>query len=94
MNQTYYASEGADEALQRILNPDNACVVKEGAICLSMGEGCSDYEISFQRCDTYAKIISWVNHLSRTNWVTMDQIHRFIEAACAKHNLDPDASKN
>ena len=60
-------------------------VASKNYITLKIGY---NYDIELSRCDTTEKILSWVLHLSRKNWMTGDMIHDFITTACDKHNLD------
>ncbi len=47
------------------------------------------YDIKLNRCDTKAKILDWVCHLSEKTWVTKKTITDFIDAACSAHGINP-----
>lgn len=50
------------------------------------------YDIDLHRCDTAPKIISWLLHLSKKNWVTPTMLHDFAVLACKKAGVEIDWS--
>ncbi|MDA3897497.1 MAG: hypothetical protein PF482_15280 [Desulfobacteraceae bacterium] len=47
-----------------------------------------DYPIEKKRCNTPAKILSWILHLSEKNWIDNDTIHDFTKAAMSHANIE------
>lgn len=47
-----------------------------------------EYNIALDRCDTHAKLLSWVHHLMEKTWMDPGVTRRFIEKACAHHGLE------
>lgn len=48
-----------------------------------------DYYIAWERCNTFAKITTWVLHLSeKTEWVSTAMLGEFVETAMRYHRLD------
>lgn len=46
------------------------------------------YHIEKSRCDTHAKILGWVQHLSHKNWVTTKILGDFVSIAQGENNLE------
>lgn len=49
----------------------------------------NEYWIEKDRCDTYPKIVSWVEHLSGKQWITGELINEFVVKACHNAGLNP-----
>ena len=46
------------------------------------------YTITYERCDTSEKVLSWVVHLADKTWVTKDLIQEFIVSATKRIGFD------
>lgn len=46
------------------------------------------YPIEFNRCDTPVKILEWVRHLCKKQWVTREHIAYFVSQATSHHNIN------
>ena len=61
--------------------------VKEDHIVINVSY---EYNIALSRCDTAAKLLHWVWHLTEKTWMTNDVMRRFIEVACRENNIVMD----
>jgi hypothetical protein len=43
------------------------------------------YEIEESRCNTAAKLVDWVAHLSEKTWMTTDHVEQLIELVAIHH---------
>lgn len=59
-------------------------VVVEGNFIVLNGH----YDIEKSRCDSPAKILEWVDHLSEKNWVDKELLRDFIAEAALLNNLE------
>lgn len=48
------------------------------------------YEITLDRCDTHAKILSWIVHLADKTWVNPEIMRRFALLSAGQHGLEID----
>src|SRR5206468_3710987 len=46
------------------------------------------YEVTFTRCDTPEKILSWVAHLSEKSWMTAETLGEFVIEASGRVGVD------
>jgi len=46
------------------------------------GQGSYQYAISVDEADTPKRVLKWVAHVGRKNWVTPKMLADFIELAC------------
>ena len=57
-----------------------------GWVSLKYGPGGSiPYDIELNRCNTDAKILSWVLHLNQKRWVTREMLRSFV-IVCRRHH--------
>lgn len=45
------------------------------------------YEIETSRCDTAAKLVDWIAHLSEKVWVTTEHIRQLVEMVSAHFDV-------
>lgn len=69
---------------------DKQVQLKEGHIVLNPEpeNSLAVYSIALHRCDTPAKLIGWIQHLSSKNWLTMKILDRFIREACDQNRME------
>ena len=85
--ELWKAAEEA-EAQRELL--DRQVQVKEGHIVLNSTpeNELAEYNIALNRCDTPAKLLGWIRHLSEKTWLTMDMLDRFIAVACFENKIE------
>lgn len=47
-----------------------------------------EYEIAISECDTAAKLVNWMFHLTEKQWMTRELMREFIRVACHKSNIE------
>ncbi len=67
---------------------EDTIYIQDGAIVMNVRPM---YVVEMERCNTPAKILEWVYHLSQKNWVDREVIERFILLACSANGIDPYA---
>lgn len=73
-----------EQAQEREADLAKMVYVEDGHIVIKVNY---EYNIALGRCDTHAKIVAWVLHLSQKTWMTQDVLIRFIRLAMQQHGL-------
>lgn len=63
--------------------------VSDGHIVINVSY---EYNIELSRCNTPAKLLHWIWHLTEKTWMTNDVMRRFIEVACRENNIKMENS--
>ena len=83
-NQIYSVSELFSNRRSQY---DGVYLDDDGDIVFMYPSGGGSYEIVKSRCDTHAKILSWVLHMGQKSWVTTEAIQKFILLAIQTNGL-------
>ncbi len=74
-----------DEGCRLLDKLDRQCYIEGDCIVLNVRY---PYDIELSRCITYKKILHWVCHLNRKNWMYPALSVKFIELCCEYHHLE------
>lgn len=82
--------EAAEEAAAARELLDKQVQVKDGCIVLNAtpDNTLANYNIELNRCDTPAKLLGWIQHLTEKSWLTMGMLDRFVSRASHENGIE------